>query len=221
LRAHGRGAGCRCAKSYEAFAWDKREGKKVRKTFSGERAHSEAKAWRDSKTIELRQPGFTASGKTAQPLLRDAADAFLEAAETGVAESRNREPYKAATLRGYARDLARICDDLGAVALDELTPKDVRGLVGRLKASGASGQSVRNCIVSLQALYRFYRHDVTNPCRDIGADLPRPGQRRERAATPSEAAALLDALPEEDRALWGDGVLLRPETRRVAWPARL
>jgi integrase len=93
-----------------------------------------------------------------------------------------------------------VCDDFGAVRLDELTSKDVRRLVRRLKASGASGQSVRNAVVSLQALYRFYRHDVDNPCRDL--DLPAPGQRRERAVTPSDAAALLDALYEEARALW-------------------
>src|SRR5207247_2169554 len=86
LREHGRGASCRCAKSYEAFAWDKRECKKVRKTFSGERAFTEAKAWRDSKTIELRQPKRSAESAQAQPLLRDAVAAFLEAAETGEAE---------------------------------------------------------------------------------------------------------------------------------------
>src|SRR4029450_12027973 len=55
--------------------------------------------------------------------------------------------------RSCTRTKSRVCDDFGAVRLDELTSKDVRRLVRRLKASGASGQSVRNAVVSLQALY--------------------------------------------------------------------
>ncbi|HLG09341.1 MAG TPA: site-specific integrase, partial [Gaiellaceae bacterium] len=84
---------------------------------------------------------------------------------------------------------------------------------------GLSGSKVRNVIVPLQALYRHNRRRVPLDPTD-GLDLPAGGSRRERAATPAEAAELLDALPEEDRALWATAFyagLRRGELRALRW----
>jgi integrase len=200
LREHGDAKSCKCPRAWQAWYWDASTGKKRFKTCD---SYDEAQDWRARQrtgaVAEKQQARLV--GPSPLPTIREASAIFLEAAERGEARSRKtRSPFKPATLRGYARDLARIDEDLGAVRLDELTPKDARALVGRLNASGLSGQSVRNCVVALQSLYSHYRHDVPSPLRDL--DLPAPGQRRERVATASEAAALLAALPESDRALW-------------------
>jgi hypothetical protein len=55
----------------------------------------------------------------------------------------------------------------------------------------------------LQAVYRHARsHDTVNVDPTDNLQLPAAGGRRERAATVDEAARLLAALPECDRALW-------------------
>lgn len=56
-------------------------------------------------------------------------------------------------------------------------------------------------LVPLQALYRRHRREVPADPTD-GLELPEIGARRERAASPEEAARLLDVLADEDRALW-------------------
>src|SRR5207247_774459 len=61
---------------------------------------------------------------------------------------------------------------------------------------------IRNSFVPMQALYRRARRNGTvdvNPALDL--ELPTP-EGRDRAATPSQAAEIIAALPEDDRALW-------------------
>ncbi len=53
-----------------------------------------------------------------------------------------------------------------------------------------------------------------------GLDLPPVRGKRERVATPAEAAALIDALPVEDRALWATALyagLRRGELQALRW----
>jgi integrase len=67
--------------------------------------------------------------------------------------------------------------------------------------AGLSGSKVRNVLVPCQALYRRHRRQVLADPTD-GLDLPEAGGRRERVASPVEAAALLAAVPDEHRAIW-------------------
>jgi integrase len=72
-------------------------------------------------------------------------------------------------------------------------------------------------LVPAQALYRRHRRQVLADPTD-GLDLPEAGGRRERVASPAQAAALLDALPEDHRALWATafyGGLRRGELRAL------
>jgi hypothetical protein len=40
------GGSCNCEPTYEAFVYSKRDGKKIRRSFSGKGAHAAAKGWR-------------------------------------------------------------------------------------------------------------------------------------------------------------------------------
>ena len=77
---------------------------------------------------------------------------------------------------------------------------------------------------TLLPLRALYRHALSldevsgNPC--TGLRLPAVRGRRDRIASPSEAAALLDALPLVDRAVWATAIyagLRRGELLALEW----
>ena len=187
---------CNCTPSYEASVFSVRDGRKIRKSFP---TLASAKGWRSDASSALRKGTMRAP---TQQTLRDASESWLAAAGSGEIRSRNRRPYKPSTLRGYRHDLERyVYPDLGACKLADVTHDDLQALVDRLLSTGSSGSKARNVLVPLQALYRRHRRQVpVDPTE--GLDLPESGARRERVASPTEAARLLDALPEDDRALW-------------------
>lgn len=72
------------------------------------------------------------------------------------------------------------------------------------KPAGADPSTIRNALKPLQVIYRRSIDDgalAINPCERLR--LPAARGRRERIASPTEAAALIAALGLEDRALWG------------------
>jgi integrase len=142
-------------------------------------------------------------------LLRHAGDRWLTAAEKGRAVTRSAAPYRPSTLRGYRQVLERfVSPELGDRRLDQITRADILALIGRLRSDGCAATTVRNAIVPLRAIYRWANDQewtTRNPTRGI----PSPGvssARRERFATPAEARALLDAVPEFDRPLWATAI---------------
>jgi integrase len=76
----------------------------------------------------------------------------------------------------------------------------------------------------LRVIYRraLARGEVAvNPC--TGLELPAVRGRRDRIASPAEAAALIEALPESDRALWATALyagLRRGELLALRWEGR-
>ena len=182
--------------SWEAWVYDRRTKQKIRRTLP---TQAEAKSWRVDATSAVRKGGLRTPSRLT---LREAAEAWLEQAERGEVLRRYRRPYKPSVLRGYRADLEHyVLPDLGAARLGDLTADDFQALVDRLVGAGLSGSKVRNVLVPCQALYRRHRRQVLADPTD-GLDLPEPGGRRERVASPGEAAVLLDALPEDERALW-------------------
>jgi len=89
-------------------------------------------------------------------------------------------------------------------------------------AEGLDPATVRNTLNPLQALYRraVQREEVAvNPTG--GLDVPRVTGKRERIASPDEAATLIAALPADDRAIWATALyagLRRGELRGLQWP---
>ena len=91
----------------------------------------------------------------------------------------------------------------GPKKLGALTRADVQALCDRLLARGVDPSTVKNALMPLRVIYRraLARSVVAlNPT--TGLELPATRGRRERIADPTEAAALIAALPEAQRALW-------------------
>lgn len=112
--------------------------------------------------------------------------------------------YKPGTLREYARVLdLRVLPEFGHRQLADVTRGELQMFVDELLGRGLAASTIRNTINPLQAIYRHaVRRDlvIVNPTREV--DLPAARGMRDRIATAAEAARLLDALSEPDRAIW-------------------
>jgi integrase len=218
---HGRRCGerdggrCNCDPAYEAWAFDRRSGAKIRKSFA---TLAEAKGWRTDTLSAIRRGGVSASTKRT---VREAAEEWLEAAKRHAIITRSGAPYKPSALRGYESDFRRyVYPEIGGTRLTDLRRRDVQAIIDAMLGSGLSASKVRNAVIPLRALCRYaIERDelLVNPTSNLR--LPAPGGLRDRVATPAEAATLLAALPAEERALWATafyGGLRRGELRALA-----
>jgi integrase len=137
--------------------------------------------------------------------IADEARAWSERAERGEVRARGGRPYKPIVLRTYRSDLDRyIVPALGSIRVSQLRRREVQDLlVDELVRRGLSGSRVRGVLNALRAVLRrpLQAEELQADPTDR-LDLPAGDRARERAASPAEAAALLDALPDEDRPLW-------------------
>lgn len=105
--------------------------------------------------------------------------------------------------------------------MSELTRNQIQDIADSLLAEDFNASTVRNAIMPLRVIYRraVQRGDVAiNPTQ--GLNLPAVRSGRDRIATPEEAAALVDALPSDLRAVWSTafyGGLRRGELRGLRW----
>ncbi len=214
LKCTGKG---RCSCPWEAWVYSKRDGRKIRKTFPTRAA---AKGWREDsrgavKRGELRPPTTTT--------VRQAAEVFMAGAKAKTIPTASGDDYKPATLRGYRVSLdKRILPALGNRRLSDVHRADVQELADRLTAEGLSASTVQNTLDPLRAIYRrAIRRDegvTINPTK--GLELRRPDGRRDRIASPAEATLLIDAVAEDERALWATAFyagLRRGELRALRW----
>ena len=218
---HGRACGapdarCSCAPAYEAWAYDRRTDRKIRKTFPTMAA---AKAWRAEATTAVRKGSMRAAPTGT---VRQAADAWLAGARDGSIRNRSGDVYKPSAIRGYDAALrTRILPDLGAAKLADVGRQDVQDLADRMLADGADPSTIRNAIMPLRVIFRraVSRGEVSvNPC--TGLELPAVRGRRDRIASPEEAADLLSILADDDRVLWATalyGGLRRGELMELRW----
>jgi integrase len=218
---HGRRCkGGKCACPWQATVYSKRDRKRIRKLFHGYGAKDAAKRWkRDAEGAvergELRAPTATT--------VREAAEAFMAGAKGGSIPTASGGQYKPATLRGYRVGLdKRVLPALGHKRLSDVRRADVQELADRLMAEGLSASTVQNTLDPLRAIYRrAIRRDegvTINPTK--GLELRRPNGKRDRIASPAEAAALIATVPESERALWACAFyagLRRGELRALRW----
>jgi integrase len=193
------GARCACSPTFEAFVWSARDRRKIVQRFPTRGA---ARAWRRDALSAV------ANGRMRAPTtatIADEACSWGERAERGEVRARGGRPYKPIVLRTYRSDLARyIVPALGPIRVSQLRRREVQELlVDELVRRGLSGSRVRGVLNALRAvLRRPLQADELQADPTDRLDLPAGDKARERAASPAEAAALLDPLPEEDRPLW-------------------
>lgn len=189
-------AACTCKPSYRGEVYDRRVGRKIRKTF---RNVSEAKSWRHDAASALGRGTMSAPSRIT---VREAGNAWLEGAKAGTVRTRSGAAYKPSSIRGYeAALLQRVYPEFGAVRLSDIRRRDLQGFVDRLLAEGLDASTIRNAVMPLRAIFRRAVDDVpVNPTAKL--TLPTPQGRRDRIASPEEAASLIAALPERDQAVW-------------------
>jgi integrase len=153
--------------------------------------------------------------------LREAFDDLVAGMKDGTIRTRSGGRYKPSAIRSYERGRDRIVARLGAARLSEVRRRDVQDVVDALLAEEWSASLIRNTLDPLRVVYRraLRRDEVTvDPTK--GLEVPADHGRRDRFATPSEAAALIAALPEENRPLWAAAFytgMRRGELRELRW----
>jgi integrase len=191
---------CNCDPSYEAFVYSKRDGKKIRRTFTGKGAYAAARSWRTDAAQQVKNRQLRAP---ASRTLRQEVDEWLAGARDGSILNKRKQPYKPAVIRNYELSLRlRVLPTLGDRRLTSVDLADLLDLQEALQGSGYSASVIRNSFVPLQAIFRRARRRgavALNPALDL--ELPTSGSR-ERAATPAAAAELLETLAPLERALW-------------------
>lgn len=202
----------RCAKTcnpsptpWQAWVFDSKHvhpatgkrGKKIRQRFA---THAAAKGWRSDATRDVRHQLIRATDRaTTQRTLREEVAEWLKGAEAGEILNKREEQYKPSVLRNYELSLRRrVLPVLGDRRFSEITLADLLALKEKLQGEGHAGSTVRNSFVPLAAIYRRARLQqrvTVDPTTDL--PLPTSGTR-DRAATPTEAEALLAALPQPE-----------------------
>jgi len=211
------GGRCRRGAGWEASVYFAREGRKVRKTFPRK---AEAESWRDDAKVAANRGALRPNSDTRR--LADALTDHVEGMRRGMVRPKGRAAYKPNTVRSYERAVAVIASTFGALRVTDVRRRDVQALVDELLAESAAPASVANILNPLQAFYRraIDRDEIAhNPTERI--DLPAGGLARPtRIAAAAEAAELIDALAEEDRALWATAFyagLRRGELQALRW----
>jgi integrase len=206
---------CDCNAGWQAAVYVARDGRKIRKTFQTAAA---ARSWR---AHAARSAEIGALRAPSSVTVRQAAQDWLQGAESGVIRNRSGDEYKPSVIRGYEEALRlRVLPAIGAHKLADVAVPDVQDLIDRWQAEGLGASAIRNTIVPLRVIYRraLARGNVAvNPT--TGVELPAVRGTRDRIASPDEAAQLLDAL-EHDRALWATALyagLRRGELMAVRW----
>jgi integrase len=90
---------CNCSPSFEAAAYAKRDGKKVRKSFA---SLAEARRWR---TVMLKLADDGGLRTPSATTFRDAAAVWLDQARAGAIRTKSGDLYKPSALRGYEQAL--------------------------------------------------------------------------------------------------------------------
>ncbi len=194
------GEGCTCTPTYQAQAYDKVARKTLKRTFPTKTA---AKQWREDANAAMRAGKLSADrGLT----LNEALDEWIELLRAGGERTRSGDPYKPGTIRDYERCLRRygFREALGHVRVRELRMTNAQRWVDDLVRSGQmQPATIDTAVTPLKAFYRraVIRGDATlNPF--VGIMKPAVRCEVRDVVSPVLAAAMLEALPAEDRRVW-------------------
>jgi integrase len=192
------GGRCNCNAGWEASVFSKRENKKIRKTFAHE---AEAKSWRADALAALARGGLRTPKRTT---VAEAWEAWREGADVGTIRNRSGDRYKPGAIRTYDKGMRlRVLPEFGAVRLSDLDRVELQRFIYRLLEDGLAPSTIDVTLLPVRAIYRHalqHGEVAVNPCDKLS--MPRSDRGRDRIANPVEGAALIAAVPVEDRPLW-------------------
>lgn len=209
------GARCTCTPTWQASVGHGSD--RIRKTLP---TKSAAKLWRQDALVAMRRGSLTeARPKTT---VEEASATWLEAARAGIVRTRSGDAFKPATLRRYEQALRlAVYPTLGTAPFYRLRRRDLQDLADRLTASGAAPSTIKTTFGALGAIYaRSVQRDELDVSPVAGVKTPTVRNGRIRFASRQEAAALIAATPERDRAVWAAAVysgLRRGELMALRW----
>ncbi len=187
-------------KRYRGTAHDKSVGKYIRGPWSESLA--EARSWRVDALARLQAGTLSAA---AGPTVAEATDEFIADMRSDTFRQRGGHSYKPSTIQGYERDLVKyVVPELGSKRISRLQRPELQRWVDGLTTPERSPSTIRNIVAALGALIGFaelrgWVH--VNPCN--GLRLPTGQKARDRIASPTEAAQLIEAMRPKDRATLG------------------
>lgn len=218
------GARCDCTPSFQAYVYDRRTTKLIRKTFKN---RGEAKSWRQDAVVALRRGVLQAPVRVT---VGEALSGLLDGMGDGTVLDRSGKPYKPATVRSYEQAVRRYLEPaIGSMKLHDVRRRDVQALVEQLRAPdpisgrkrGLSPSTVHNELDPLRVLFRrAVRDEIVAIDPTDGLELPAVRPDRKGVVSRSEAEELIAAAPERDRALWACAFyagLRRGELRALRW----
>lgn len=155
-----------------------------------------AQAWRDER-IRSHEEGT--AGIRPEMTLRELADAWIAAANSGAAMTKSRQPYKHSVLRGYIDALERVMlPRLGErTQIGNLRRGTVQAVADRMLAEGLHPNTVRNYITGLRVALRWAvsREWITvNPCDRLEVGSIQAAQARDTVYAPDEVSRLVQAI---------------------------
>jgi integrase len=129
--------------------------------------------------------------------------ALVAGMRDGTITNRSGQRYKPSTIR-YELALEKHLDPaVGDVRLADVDRARVRALIRDWQRAGMVPSSIRNNLDPLRVLIREAIEDGHRSIDPLaGMRMPTGTGRRERVADRAEAQQLLEALPDEERALW-------------------
>ena len=191
---HARGCArdpCTCTPTWRAHLFDKRTGKRVRRTFPTKTA---AKLWRQDAAVALRRGTMTPSAGT--PTVAAALDDLIGGMRSGRILNRSGRPYAPASVRGYEQMVKTyLRPELGTRKLAELQRRDVQALIEELRSRDLAPSTVVNVLDPLRVVCRRALRDeliVLDPTK--GLELPAKRASRTPEVAIERAGQLLDAL---------------------------
>jgi integrase len=209
------GGRCKCS-AHQATARD-RTGTLYRKTFGSKK---EADLWRKEQNVAVVKGTAQAPSKVT---FDEAADLLLAGMKDGTIKNRSGHVYKPSTVRRYELAIDKhLRPELGKLKLNAIDHVRVKRLIADWERSGMREPStIRNNLDPLRVIVREAVADGVLSIDPLAKQrLPQGGGRRERVADRTEAQALIDALPANERALWACafyGTLRRGELRALRW----
>ena len=198
-RSHD-GGRCNCDATHRARVTDPRTGKR----HWSDATHDPIAAERWLADALRALDAGMAPGGGARTTVTEHVDDLLERMRDGRALDRSGGRYRPSTIRSYEIAAEKyVKPQLGHLRIGAVRRRDVQELVDLLRVRGLAPSTVHNKLDVLRVTFRhaLRRDEVSvDPCTNL--DLPAVRPKARRVADPVRAGALLDALPEFERALW-------------------